>query len=218
MNRTPLRVLLAEPHDDARGMYGEYCRQRNVSLEEARDGREALAKALAQAYDVIVIEVRLPGISGDDLIGLLRRDPSTSGTPILAVTTDSCPILADRVRRAGADGVLVKPCLPHALLLEIRRLLRRWTATSQTPMVRIDPDPVRPRPLSRQFSRHETTHPPTPPPTLICPACDRPLAYQRTQIGGVNEHHTEQWDYFECPTGCGAFQYRQRNRRLRKVS
>jgi hypothetical protein len=74
------------------------------------------------------------------------------------------------------------------------------------------------RALSRQFSREDTTTPPDAPPALVCPACDQPLLYMRSHVGGVSERHREQWDYFDCPNGCGSFQYRQRTRKLRRVA
>src|SRR5262249_24596716 len=71
--------------------------------------------------------------------------------------------------------------------------------------------------LARTHQRFETTTPAERPPGLICPQCDTPLTYQRSHIGGVSERHSEQWDYYECPEGCGTFQYRQRTRKIRKV-
>jgi len=71
--------------------------------------------------------------------------------------------------------------------------------------------------MSHALHRHDTTTPPVAPPALVCPACDLPLQYARSHIGGVSERHLEQWDYYECAAGCGTFQYRERTRRLRKV-
>jgi len=68
------------------------------------------------------------------------------------------------------------------------------------------------------FSREDTTTPPNSPPDLRCPLCDQTLQYRTSHVGGVSERHREQWDYFECPNGCGDFQYRQRTRKLRNVS
>jgi len=72
--------------------------------------------------------------------------------------------------------------------------------------------------LSHSHQRRETTTPPNPPVELRCPTCDRPLRYRKSFIGGVSAKHSEQWDYFDCLTGCGTFQYRQRTRKLRRVS
>ena len=70
--------------------------------------------------------------------------------------------------------------------------------------------------LVKAHSRFTTTTPATPPAPRICPLCDRPLAYDRSHIGGVSDRQREQWDYYMCPA-CGAFQYRQRTRKLRRV-
>lgn len=48
--------------------------------------------------------------------------------------------------------------------------------------------------------------------------CDRELRYLRSHVGGVSIKHSEQWDHFVCPTGCGRFEYRVRTRRLLKVA
>ena len=55
------------------------------------------------------------------------------------------------------------------------------------------------------------------PPALVCPDCNKALKYLRSHVGGVNARQPEQWDYFECGTGCGTFQFRERTRKLRKV-
>ena len=229
----PLRVvMLADSDDETRVMYGEYFRNSQVELEEARDGREALAKALARPHDVIVTETRLPGISGYELCELLRHDPATAATPIVVVTGEAYPANLDRARRAGADVVIVKPCLPDILLVEMRRLLAPSAGvleqSQEVPAGVADQMSgfrelqlqglTRRRALSRQFNRVDTTTPPAPPPALVCPICDRPLNYRRSHVGGVSERHREQWDYYECPDGCGSFQFRQRTRKLRKVS
>src|SRR5262245_30337981 len=94
-------------------------------VDEASDGREALALALAGSYDVLVTETRLPGIDGFSLCELVKRDSLTQSTPVVFVTGPQNADGIERARRAGADGILVKPCLPEVLLLEVRRILQR---------------------------------------------------------------------------------------------
>jgi hypothetical protein len=79
-------------------------------------------------------------------------------------------------------------------------------------------DRVHRRPtLKKAHHRGDTIAPPIPPPTLLCPSCDRPLTYRRSHVGGVSSRHSEQWDYYDCVSRCGTFQYRARTRKLRKV-
>jgi CheY-like chemotaxis protein len=236
----PLRVLLVDGDDDTRKMYSEYLELTAWLIEEAGDGREALAKAIATQPDVIVTETRIPGINGYELCNLLRRDAATASIPIIVVTADAFAGDLARARDAGADTVLAKPCLPEALGAELRRVLEQSSARRQksrtlrdhvqTQGDRVDVQLARAEDrlirsqhavhnisLKRAHHRGDTTIPPVPPPALVCPNCDHSLVYQRSHIGGVSSKHQEQWDYFECPGGCGTFQYRTRTRKLRKV-
>jgi twitching motility two-component system response regulator PilH len=227
-------TLLVDEDPDTRRMYAEYLTlSTGCDVLEAEDGRDALAKALTRHPDVIVTETRLPGLSGFDLCALLRRDSSTSAIPIIFVTADALEADIRRAKRAGADAVLTKPCLPEQLLVEIAHVLehshalRSGRAAAHDAAVRQierssalltrSTEQAKRLKLSRVHQRHETTTPPLPPPTLVCPECDSPLQYQLSYVGGVSARHAEQWDYYECSNGCGSFQYRERTRKLRKV-
>ena len=233
LGRSPL-ALLVDRDVDTRNMYAEYLRLSVCDIDEADDGREALAMAIAHHPDVIITETRLPGINGFDLCRLLREDESTRGIPIVFVTGDAFATDVKRAETAGADSVLVKPCLPEHLANEIRRLLhdsRHLREQARAVRDKISDQMSRSqgvlnhsRPtfrrtlLNRAHNRRDTLDPPAAPPALTCPACDHPLTYVRSHIGGVNEHHAEQWDYYDCGAGCGTFQYRQRTRKLRRIA
>jgi CheY-like chemotaxis protein len=122
LGRSPL-ALLVDRDDDTRKMYAEYLRLSVCDIDEAEDGREALAMAITHHPDVIITETRLPGINGFDLCRLLKEDESTRGIPVVFVTADAFATDVKRAETAGADSVLVKPCLPERLAGEIRRLL-----------------------------------------------------------------------------------------------
>jgi CheY-like chemotaxis protein len=224
---TPLSVLLADYHDDTRALYGEYLRRQGCTVEEAADGREALAKAIARRHDIVVSATRLPGIDGYQLCQLLRRDSATSATRVIIVTADAMVADIERARAAGADSTLVKPCLPEKLLAEMQRLLEldRTRSVMRPAPDRADDTGIaadehahQRRPiLSRVHRRGETTTPSLAPPHLRCPVCDKELVYHHSNIGGVSARHAEQWDYFECSTQCGTFEYRQRTRKIRRV-
>ena len=213
-------------------MYAEILKFGHWRVDEASDGREALAKAIALRPDVIITETRLPGIDGITLCDLLRRDVATNMIPVVFVTGDAYAADVQRATAAGADLVLTKPCLPEELLTKLQQLFEPATALrgraervrseARSRLARADAltrvtDGLRRNTLKKAHQRGDTTNPPAPPPSLVCPACDRQLAYRRSHIGGVSSRHAEQWDYFECEKGCGTFQYRARTRKLRKV-
>jgi CheY-like chemotaxis protein len=223
-------ALVVDIDADTRKLHAECLKLSAFAVEEAEDGREALAKAVASKPDVILTEVRLPGINGIELCELLRQDAATAKTPIVFVTGDAYQV--KRAQAAGADAVLMKPCDPDTVLAEVCRVIDQPTALNalsrfihQTvtrtdsrlnTAANSDNAPHRTI-LSRNYDRGETTEPPAAPPALVCPLCDVPLGYLRSYIGGVSIRHPEQWDYYECNNGCGTFQYRQRTRKLRKI-
>src|SRR3954464_3738655 len=84
-------ALLVDRDDETRGMYAAFLRAAAWKVEQASDGREALAKAISLRPRIVVTEMRLPGISGYDLCGILRQDAITSAIPILVVTDDVYP-------------------------------------------------------------------------------------------------------------------------------
>ena len=158
----------------------------------------------------------------------------TADIPVLFVTADAYEHELARLRAAGGQAVLVKPCLPEKLADAIAEALRRsssWRRRIDRLQQKVDRQlqhatelvgqtlTIRRRhSLSRSHDRRETTQPAILPLDLVCPTCDRPLKYVKSFIGGVSAKHPEQWDYFECPHGCGTFQYRQRTRKLRRIS
>src|SRR5215813_10692088 len=111
-------ALLADHDDDSRRMYATFLKHSAFDIDEADDGRDALAKAFARRHDVIVTDTRLPGIDGLDLCRLLRSDVVTQHVPIVLITADAMTDV-DRAQSVGADAVLTKPCLPEHLGQEI---------------------------------------------------------------------------------------------------
>ena len=196
-------------------MYAEYFAAATVSIQQAADGRDALAKALARPPDLVVTETRLPGLDGYELCAHLRGEPKTASVPIVVVTGDGYQADLAHARSAGADSILIKPCLPEVLLAEMRRLVAeapdntRHSSAARVKTV-----------MSRARKRQNTIVPPAAPPVLVCPSCHQFLIYQRSHVGTLSTagpRPGEQWDYFECATGCGVFQYRQRTKALRRV-
>src|SRR5262249_9016365 len=216
---------------DTRDSCAEFLRQSGCDVDVASDGRDALAKAFNRLPDVIVASTQLPGMNGFDLCRVLRMDTVTASIPIVALARDASAE-SRRALSAGADSVLPKSSLPDALLAEIKTLLSKaqvLRADSQAlrsaseklraeTAVVLDPDhPGKRVMLNHVHGRRMTKTPDIAPPELLCPLCYRALKYDKSYIGGVSAKHPEQWDYFECPTGCGAFQYRHRTRKLRQI-
>src|SRR5687768_6921014 len=115
-SRSAARILVADTDDDTRSLYRESLGLTGCDVVEATDGRDALVKALSHRPTLVITETRLPFFDGYALCEVLRRDSMTRTVPILVVTAEKSPPDLDRARDAGADGVLIKPVSPRALL------------------------------------------------------------------------------------------------------
>jgi CheY-like chemotaxis protein len=225
------RILVVDADDATRALYREAFQLSGCHVVESSEGRDALTKALVNPPWLVVTAIRLPLLDGYALCELLRRDRATTGISIPVVTAEVGSAQLDRARTAGADVVLAKPTTPEQVLRETRWLLAEMKVIDAGTVATKDSAAERPATSASAFtysgqrqrtvlvesqSRFPTTPRSASPPSLICPSCDRPLTYRRSHIGGVNDRRQEQWDYYTCPA-CGAFQYRQRTRKLRCV-
>jgi len=115
-------VLLVQRHDDTREMYAEFLRHNGLTPIAVSNGTDAVNAA--PGADVVVTGIALNGdIDGVELIGRLRHDERTNTTPIIVLTGCVQPTDRQRAEDAGCEVFLEKPCLPEALLREVRRML-----------------------------------------------------------------------------------------------
>ncbi|MCI0569190.1 MAG: response regulator transcription factor [Myxococcaceae bacterium] len=115
-------ALLVEDDDRLARLVGEYLHSHGVVVTRAADGEAGLREALAHRFDVILLDLMLPGRDGLDVCRELR---ARSDVPVIILTARGEE--ADRVMglEIGADDYLAKPFSPRELLARIRALLRR---------------------------------------------------------------------------------------------
>lgn len=119
-----LSVLVVEDHAPLREQIVALLRGAGHRVEEAADGRVALAGALQAPPDVLVLDIGLPGLSGLALCRRLRAQ-ATQPVPVLMLTArDALPDKLDGFA-AGADDYLVKPFAAEELLARVLALGRR---------------------------------------------------------------------------------------------
>jgi two-component system cell cycle response regulator DivK len=125
MQRAPT-ALLVDDAFDCRDMYGEMLRYGGYTVLEAVDGADALAVALGQHPDIIVMDLCMPRMDGWEAIRRLKSDSRTRAIPVIALTALEWHASA---ADAGCEAYLIKPCLPLDLLGVVDSLLARTPHT-----------------------------------------------------------------------------------------
>jgi two-component system OmpR family response regulator len=130
----PLRILVVEDEPRLQRSLAKALREESYAVDTAANGEEALYKAESSEYNVIILDVMMPGIDGWQVLDRLRK---RKRTPVLMLTARDAP--PDRVRGLdlGADDYLVKPFDLPELLARLRSLIRR-TAGHAAPVIQLD--------------------------------------------------------------------------------
>jgi two-component system OmpR family response regulator len=129
-----MRILLVEDEPRLQHSLAKALREENYAVDTAGNGEEGLFKAESSEYNVIILDVMMPGMDGWEVLHRLRKHKQT---PVLMLTAKDAP--PDRVRGLdlGADDYLVKPFDLPELLARLRSLIRR-AAGQAAPVIQVD--------------------------------------------------------------------------------
>jgi DNA-binding response OmpR family regulator len=119
------RTLVVEDDADIVELVTHYLEREGFAVEAVGDGRTALDRLRTTAYDLLILDVQLPGLDGLALCAEARRDKRTRSVPIVMLTARGDE--ADRIvgLEMGADDYVVKPFSPKELVARVRALFRR---------------------------------------------------------------------------------------------
>ena len=125
LSQTRLRVLIVEDQNDLAENLFEFLGDERYSLDYAADGLTALHLLATQSYDVIVLDLMLPGVDGFEICRRIRQDLQCQ-KPIILMTALSSIKDKEKGFELGADDYLVKPFELKELQLRIDALHRRY--------------------------------------------------------------------------------------------
>ena len=117
------KILIVDDIASNRFMLKELLIRCNQDVFEACDGRAALDMVRENPPDIILMDIRMPGMSGNQATRILKSDPDTMHIPVIAFTGDIVAKSRDGILKAGYDGYLTKPVKVQELVSELSKYI-----------------------------------------------------------------------------------------------
>lgn len=118
-------VLVVDDDDHLRELFTFALRREGLSVDHARDGRQALTLLGQRSYSAMVLDVCMPGMSGIDVLEQLRNSESNATLPVLLITAGAADVDAVSALECGADDYISKTVPLVELVARVRSQLRR---------------------------------------------------------------------------------------------
>ncbi len=103
------RVLVVDDNAINRRLAGAFVNRLGMLSEEAEDGPSALQRLADEHFDIVLLDISMPGMSGEEVLAKLRADVKFNGLRIIAYTAHALPEEKQSLVEAGFDDLLIKP-------------------------------------------------------------------------------------------------------------
>ncbi|MES2387363.1 MAG: PAS domain S-box protein [Bacteroidota bacterium] len=130
-NFSPATILLADDIAMNRQLIQEYLQNENITLIQASGGQQAIELAHKHKPDLIILDIKMPGMDGYEAVRIIKTDFVLHSIPVLALTAQAMKEDRQRIASSGFDGYLAKPVSRTGLLAELARFLPN-TISSET--------------------------------------------------------------------------------------
>jgi len=127
------RVLVAEDNEINQQIAVELLESVGVSVEIARNGREAVDKALGSAYDAVLMDLQMPVMGGIEATVTIRGHDRLKDLPIIAMTAHAMAEEREKCERAGMQDHITKPIEPEVLYRTLATWCKRGRASQPSP-------------------------------------------------------------------------------------
>lgn len=126
-------VLVVEDEKDILDLVDYNLQQAGFKVLRTMNGLEALDLVKTQDFDLVVLDLMLPGLDGKEVCRRMRQDDATRDVPVLMLTARAEEV--DRIIgfEIGADDYLTKPFSPRELVLRIQAIIRRMASRAEAP-------------------------------------------------------------------------------------
>ena len=117
--------MVVEDEKDIRDLLANYLKKEGYEVESCGDGDSALRRISKESFDLLLLDLMLPGIDGLEVCRVLRSDPKTAAIAVIMVTAKGD--VTDRIvgLEMGADDYIAKPFSPREVVARVKALFRR---------------------------------------------------------------------------------------------
>jgi len=115
VGKAPARVLVVDDGITQRLFYRSVLETAGFVVEEAANGMEGYEKALAQPFDLLIVDINMPKMDGYSMMRMIRDDPTVRMVPALMISTEGGSTDLVKAFEAGANYYLQKPVQPDEL-------------------------------------------------------------------------------------------------------
>lgn len=116
-------ILVVDDYASVRFYHANLLRQSGFKCIDARDGYEALEKIRQNHVDLILLDLIMPKMTGEEFIKRIRASAEHAAIPLLVITSESVEDQIRLIAGTGKIGFAVKPLIPASLLESVRKLL-----------------------------------------------------------------------------------------------
>ncbi|MCG8407761.1 MAG: response regulator [Phycisphaerales bacterium] len=117
------RILVVEDNPDNMKLVTWLLEDEGWAFECAPTAEEGLAQVQAKTFDVVLMDISLPGMNGDEATRLLRQDPKHETLPIIALTAHAVAGEREKILASGVTALVTKPIDEHMLVTMIKQAL-----------------------------------------------------------------------------------------------
>jgi len=119
------RILIIDDDEDQHEILGEYLSLAGYVVDHSYDGAAGLQALEQRGADLVLLDVRMPGMDGFETLAEMQERPALRDLPVLMLTSLNMPHLKVKGLELGAEDYLTKPCNKPELLARVRAALRR---------------------------------------------------------------------------------------------
>jgi DNA-binding response OmpR family regulator len=125
------RILIVEDNADLSQLLAFYLNNEGYETSRARNSAQGISKAFTELPDLIITDLYLPDMNAVDATIILKRDPATSGIPIIVLTAMTVGEWKAKALKAGVAKYLIKPISPPELKEVVRTLIQQTSLLTE---------------------------------------------------------------------------------------